>query len=123
MRFPGQIGSISGAVSHGGIVVTSGVIDPALLAGDAPDIQSQITGSLTALGELLEQAGSGLDHALRIEAFLAAAADFTLWNCAFAEIWPEHPPARTTLVAGFALPTVLIEIQAIAATRTGATTI
>jgi 2-iminobutanoate/2-iminopropanoate deaminase len=56
-------------------------------------------------------------RALRVEAFLARAADFARWEEAFAATWPAFPPARTTLVAGFALPAVLVELQAIAAPR------
>ncbi|MCM3925862.1 RidA family protein [Frankia sp. AiPs1] len=118
-RVPGQLPSISGATCHGDLVVTSGVICPDLLRpgltpATAPDVGQQIDGALAALGEVLRAAGSDLRHALRVEAFLAHPPDFPLWDSAFAAAWPADPPARTTLVTGFALPVVLVELQAIA---------
>jgi len=118
IRVPGQLPAIAGAVSHGGLVVTSGVISPALLGpGPAPGIAAQLDGAVQALSEVLDRAGSDLAHAIRIEAFLARAEDFPRWNEVFAAAWPADPPARTTLIAGFALPAVLVELQAIAALR------
>ena len=109
---------MAGAVRHGEIVVTSGIISPDLLGpGPAPGIAAQLDGAVRALDEVLRAAGSDLGHVLRVEAFLARAADFARWDEAFAATWPADPPARTTLVAGFALPAVLVELQAIAAPR------
>jgi 2-iminobutanoate/2-iminopropanoate deaminase len=118
IRVPGQLPMIAGAVSHSGLVVTSGIISPRLLgAGQAPGIAAQLDGAVQALGEVLRQAGSDLAHAMRIEAFLARPEDFPRWNEVFAATWPTDPPARTTLITGFALPAVLVELQAIAALR------
>jgi 2-iminobutanoate/2-iminopropanoate deaminase len=100
------------------VVVTSGLICPDLRqAGDTPGIARQIEGALVALADVLDRSGSDLAHVLRLEAFLARAEDFALWNEAFTAAWPAEKPARTTLVSGFALPSVLIELQAIAAMR------
>ena len=120
IRVPGQLDMIAGAVSHGGLVVTSGVISPDLLRpgpGPAPGIAEQLDGAVRALGDVLRQAGSDLGRAIRVEAFLARPEDFPRWNQAFAAVWPHDPPARTTLITGFALPAVLVELQAIAAHR------
>lgn len=114
---------MAGAVRHGGIVVTSGIVSADLLgaglldSGPAPGIDAQLDSAVRALGEVLRAAGSGLAHVLRVEAFLARAADFPRWDDVFAATWPTDPPARTTLVTGFALPGVLVELQAIAAAR------
>ncbi|CAJ62458.1 MULTISPECIES: RidA family protein [Frankia] len=118
-RVPGQLPSISGAAGHGDLVVTSGVICPDLLRpgltpATTPDVRQQIDGALAALRDVLRAAGSDLRYALRVEAFLARPADFPLWDSAFTAAWPADPPARTTLVTGFALPVVLVELQAIA---------
>jgi 2-iminobutanoate/2-iminopropanoate deaminase len=115
IRVPGQLPLIAGAVSHGGLIVTSGVISPGLLgSGPVPGIAAQLDGAVGALGEVLRQAGSDLAHVMRVEAFLARPEDFPRWNEVFAATWPADPPARTTLITGFALPEVLIELQAIA---------
>jgi 2-iminobutanoate/2-iminopropanoate deaminase len=118
LRIPGQVPAISGAVGQGGIVVTSGVIDQAVLApGPAPDIHHQLEGALGALADVLRRAGRDLARAMRVEAFLARADDFPVWNAAFEAAWPDpgQRPARTTLVTGFALRGVLVELQAIGA--------
>jgi 2-iminobutanoate/2-iminopropanoate deaminase len=118
IRVPGQVPAIAGAVRGGGLVVTAGIISPDLLApGPAPGLDAQLDGAVLALGEVLRQAGSDLTRVLRVEAFLARAADFQRWNEVFAATWPVDPPARTTLVTGFALPGVLVELQAIAVPR------
>jgi 2-iminobutanoate/2-iminopropanoate deaminase len=118
IRLAGQLPVIAGAVSNGGLVVTSGVICPALLQpGPPPGIQGQLLGAMQALKDVLERAASDFAHVMRLEAFLARAEDFAAWNEVFARAWPIEPPARTTLITGFALPSVLFEVQAIAACR------
>jgi enamine deaminase RidA (YjgF/YER057c/UK114 family) len=52
---------------------------------------------------------------LRIECYLARAEDFGDWNAIFAETFPVPRPARTTLVAAFTVPGLLVEIQVTAA--------
>ncbi|WP_163553718.1 RidA family protein [Candidatus Frankia alpina] len=75
-RVPGQLPSISGAACHGDLVVTSGVICPDLLLpgmtpATTPDIRRQLDGALQALRDVLREAGSDLQYALRVEAYLA----------------------------------------------------
>ncbi len=60
---------------------------------------------------MLEEAGTRADHVLRIEAFLAHARDFPVWNRLFSEWFAAGGPARTTVVVGFAAPGVLFEIE------------
>jgi enamine deaminase RidA (YjgF/YER057c/UK114 family) len=65
----------------------------------------------------LEESGSSLALVLRVECYLARPEDFGDWNAIFAETFPAPRPARTTLVAGFTVPGLLIEIQVTAAVR------
>lgn len=65
--------------------------------------------------DVLVAAGSGPEHVLRVECWLADRSDFPTWNELWVELFPTAPPARTTLVAGFALPGLLIEVQVTAA--------
>ena len=66
---------------------------------------------LADIDAVLAASGSARSRVLRVECFLADAADFPAWN----RIWSEHfaapRPARTTVVADFAVPGILIELQ------------
>lgn len=115
VRTPGQSPMLAGAVVAGGLVYTSGVIDPAVLAGGEPPFAAQAEAALAALLGVLADAGTDAAHVVKLEAFLADPGDFAAWNAAYLAVWPEPGPARTTIVVGFAAPAARIEIQAVAA--------
>ena len=48
---------------------------------------------------------------LRVECFLADPQDFAAWNRIWCDYFAPPRPARTTVVAGFAVPGILIELQ------------
>lgn len=102
----------SHAVRWGDLVFTAGQVgsvDPL-----APDIETQARQALDALEDALTKGGASIESVLRVEAFLASADHVGAWNEAFTERFPTSPPARTTLVAGFVVPGLLIEVQAVA---------
>lgn len=113
---PGQGAAFPGAVCHGDLIVTSGVVSPGQLADPVivEDSATQITRAVDALRDVLVRAGSSLDRVLRVEAFLADRADVAAWNRAFALAWPDYRPARSTLIVGFARAGIRAELQAIA---------
>lgn len=104
------------AVRFGDLVFLSGraPVDPATLQVREGGFEEQVRAVLHDVGLVLERAGSRWDHVLRVECFLADAGDFQAWN----RIWSEHftppRPARTTVVTGFAVPGMLVELQLIA---------
>jgi 2-iminobutanoate/2-iminopropanoate deaminase len=114
-RIPGQSRDFRGAAVHNGLVVTSGLVAPSVLSGQKADFGAQAHEVLRMLDGLLTRVGSRMDRVLRVEAFLARAEDFGGWHERFVRCWPAEPPARTTTVAGMVLPSILIEVQAIAA--------
>ncbi|MGH3378442.1 MAG: RidA family protein [Actinoallomurus sp.] len=111
----GQSPAFSGAVTAGSLVFTSGLVAPSALAGNALGFACQVREVLDQLGALLARAGSDLGHVLRVEAFLTDASYLPGWNEAFAQVWTDHRPARTTVLTALALPAALIEVQAVAA--------
>lgn len=113
---PGQSPVFSGAVTAGGLVFTSGLIAPSVLAEPrrAPEFDVQVREVLAYLGELLDRCHSDLDHVVRVEAFVLDAAYLPGWNAAFARTWRTRRPARTTTLARPGLDGALIEIQATA---------
>jgi 2-iminobutanoate/2-iminopropanoate deaminase len=118
--FDGDEPIFSDAVRYGGLLFLSGraPVDPVTLKVVSEGFEQQTETVLRDVARILEQEGSQRDHVLRVECFLANADDFTAWN----RIWREHfaapRPARTTVVAAFAVPGILIELQVIAAIAT-----
>ncbi|HEY3717908.1 MAG TPA: RidA family protein [Jatrophihabitantaceae bacterium] len=106
---------ISAAVRWGDLLFCSGIA-PIDAAGTVrgKGIIEQTSIALGALDTLLRNQGTDLAHVLRIECYLADAGDFAAWNDVFRQTFPIDPPARTTVVAGFVLPGLLVEVQALA---------
>lgn len=104
---------ISDAVRFGGLLLLSGraPIDPATMQVAGSGFAEQARLVLRDVESVLAAAGGGLEQILRVECFLAQATDFPEWN----QIWCEHfqppRPARTTVVTGFTVPGMLIELQ------------
>jgi 2-iminobutanoate/2-iminopropanoate deaminase len=101
------------ATRWGDLVFLSGraAVDSATFDLLAEDFASQGRIVLDEIASVLAACGSGLEHVLRLECFLADPADFPAWNALFIERFPVWRPARTTLVSSFALEGMLIEIQ------------
>jgi enamine deaminase RidA (YjgF/YER057c/UK114 family) len=114
-RIPGQLPDFPGAVVHSGLIYTAGIVDELALGGVARSSSEQIRGALDALIGIVENAGGSAASILRIEAYLVSPDDLPAWGLAFKERWPTDAPARTTLITHLALPTLTVEIQAIAA--------
>jgi 2-iminobutanoate/2-iminopropanoate deaminase len=115
---PAASGAYTQALAVGPFVFVSGQIplDPQgnLVQGDIVVQTCQVIANLKAI---LAAAGLTLKDVVKTTVFLADLADFQEMNRAYAEFFPGHPPARSTVqVAG--LPRgVSIEIEAIAAKR------
>ena len=115
---PAAIGPYTQALAVGPFVFVSGQIpvDPQgnLVQGDIVVQTCQVIANLKAV---LAAAGLSLKDVVKTTVFLTDLADFQEMNRAYAEFFPGHPPARSTVqVAG--LPRgVSIEIDAIAAKK------
>lgn len=86
-------------------------VEPGALKLRGGDFATQAGVVLDDVAAVLSACGSGLEHVLRVECYLAHAADFAAWNEAFSARFPFSPPARTTLVTGFAVEGILIEVE------------
>ena len=104
---------ISDAVRFGNLLFLSGraAVDPATLEIVGGGFEEQARAVLRDIGAVLDAAGAGWEHILRVEAFLADGADFPAWNRIWSERFAPPRPARTTVVTGFAVPDILIELQ------------
>ncbi len=101
------------ATRWGDLLFLSGraAVDPATFEVRAGDFETQARIVLDDIASVLQSNGSGLEHVLRVECYLADGGDFAAWNRIFTERFPSSPPARTTLVSAFVVDGMLIEIQ------------
>ncbi len=108
---------MSDAIRFGDLLFLSGraAVDPATGNLRADDFAGQMDIVLADALAVLEASGSGPEHALRVECWLADRSDFAAWNAGYAAAFPPPRPARTTLVADFPVAGLLIELQLTAA--------
>jgi 2-iminobutanoate/2-iminopropanoate deaminase len=101
------------AVRWGDLLFLSGraAVQPGTLRPRPGGFEAQAAAVLADVAAVLEAGGSGLEHVLRVECFLARPGDFEDWNRVFRERFPHSPPARTTVVTGFGVEGLLIELQ------------
>ena len=114
---PKALGPYSQAVRHGSMLFVSGQLglDPVTnhLAGD--DIESQFNQALANVEAICREAGTSIQHALKLTLYLQDLSDFAAVNQALeANLTAPYPARATTQVAGLPLG-ALIEIDAIVA--------
>jgi 2-iminobutanoate/2-iminopropanoate deaminase len=104
---------ISSAVRWGDLLFLSGraPIDTTTMEVVSDDFEVQARKVLDDIGASLAEAGSGFEHVLRVQCYLADAGDFAAWNAIWAEYFPSPRPVRTTIVTGFTVPRMSIEIE------------
>jgi 2-iminobutanoate/2-iminopropanoate deaminase len=104
---------ISSAVVWGDLLFLSGraPIDTATMEVVSDDFGRQARKVLDDIDTSLVEAGSSLAHVLRVQCYLANASDFAAWNEIWAEYFPSPRPVRTTIVTGFTVPRMLIEVE------------
>ena len=74
---------------------------------------------LQNINAVLEAGGATFDDVISIRVYLRDAGDFAAMNAAYDAFVPAHSPsgvlpARTTVVVGFAVPQIAVEIDALA---------
>lgn len=114
-NLPLAIGPYSPAVKVNGFIYTSGQV-PVTLDGTMVerDIKVQTRQVLTNLRTLLEDAGSGMESAVKISIYLENIDDFGIVNVLFAEAFGEHKPARSTISVNGLPKNAMVMVDAIA---------
>ena len=112
---------ISSATRWGDLLFLSGraPINVETLEVVSDDFETQARSVLDEIVASLAEAGSGPEYALRVECYLSDPADFGVWNRLWAEYFPAPRPARTTIVTGFVIPGMRIEVQVTAGVPDG----
>ena len=84
-------------IDDDGAVVESDAISPHV---GQSTVEAQTRAVLGQVRDVVESEGSSLDRILRVEAQLADATDFFEFKQAWADVFGDTPPARTTVVVG-----------------------
>lgn len=114
---PTPAGHYSQAVVHGGLVYVSGQLPTVPATGEklTGPIGEQTRQALANLGAILEAAGTGVEHVLKVTVYVS---DISLWagvNEAYAAFFGEHRPARAVVPTRDLHHGVQVEIEAVAA--------
>lgn len=100
----------------GNMVYTAGQVawgsDGNILGID--DIEVQTRQTLSNVEAVLIEGNATWDDVLKCNVYLKDMKDFQKMNDIFCQIFPNNPPARTTVQTPMAEETMLIEIEAIA---------
>jgi len=112
---PQAIGPYSQAVVSGGIVYTSGQIAIVPESGsiEATDIVGQTEQVMKNLGEVLKEAGSSYDKAIKTTCFLADIKDFSAFNEVYGKYFSSKP-ARSCVAVKDLPKGALVEVEVIA---------
>jgi 2-iminobutanoate/2-iminopropanoate deaminase len=115
---PAAIGPYSQGikVDAGKMIFTAGQIalDPATGQLVDGDIKAQTRRAFANIKAVLEAAGASLANVVKVSVFLSDFNDFAAMNEAYAEFFPNNPPARTTVEASALPKNAKIEIDTIA---------
>lgn len=107
---------LSMARKAGSFVFVSGqlALEGGRITGD--DIGTQTDIVIDAIARQLAPFGVGLADVVKTSVWLVAAEDFPAFNRAYAARFADPYPARSTVISALALPSALVEIDAIAFT-------
>ncbi len=114
---PAPRGPYSPAVRAGDYIFVSGQIplDPVTNQTRLGDIASETRQVLENIRLNLEGCGATLRDVVKTTVFLTNVQDFAAMNAAYAEVFGDSKPARSTIgVAALPLPGAKVEIEAIA---------
>ena len=113
---PAPRGPYSPAVRAGDFIFVSGQVpvDPETQEMKLGDIQSETRLVLGNIKRVLEGAGASVEDVVKCSVFLSDGKDFAAMNEVYAEFFGEAKPARTTVVCGFAMPALKVEIDCVA---------
>lgn len=127
---PKALGNYSHAVRFGELIYVSGVASRHPTKNTIPgltldangkklsyDIKAETRATLESIRAILETAGSGLDRIVEVNVYLTDMKDFAAYNAIYAEFFPSHRPARTTIGVAALPGDISIEMKAVAVKR------
>ena len=114
-KAPAAIGPYSQAMILNGVLFTSGQIpvNPATGEINGDIIETQAEQVMKNLGEVLKEAGSSFEKAVKTTCFLADMGDFAKFNEVYAKYF-VNKPARSCVAVKTLPKNVLCEVEVIA---------
>ena len=114
-KAPEALGPYTQAIKSAGLVFTSGqiAINPETGNIEGTDIASQTEQVCKNLAEVLKQAGSSLEKAVKTTCFLKEMGDFAAFNAVYGT-YLTGKPARSCVAAKQLPKDVLVEVEVIA---------
>ena len=114
-KAPAAIGPYSQAMILNGVLFTSGQIpvNPATGEINGDTIETQAEQDMKNLGEVLKEAGSSFEKAVKTTCFLADMGDFAKFNEVYAKYF-VNKPARSCVAVKTLPKNVLCEVEVIA---------
>ena len=114
-KAPAAIGPYSQAMILNGVLFTSGQIpvNPATGEINGDTIETQAEQVMKNLGEVLKEAGSSFEKAVKTTCFLADMGDFAKFNEVYAKYF-VNKPARSCVALKTLPKNVLCEVEVIA---------
>lgn len=114
-KAPAAIGPYSQAMILNGVLFTSGQIpvNPATGEINGDTIETQAEQVMKNLGEVLKEAGSSFEKAVKTTCFLADMGDFAKFNEVYAKYY-VNKPARSCVAVKTLPKNVLCEVEVIA---------
>ncbi len=116
-KAPKPGGSYSQAVKLGDMVYVAGTCPFDLVTGEVlfpGDIVRQTHVVLEYMEQILQAAGTSLEHVVKVTSFIDELNDFAAYNEAYAEYFTVEPPARSTVEIVKFPPGMRVEIECIA---------
>ncbi len=107
--------TLSPGIRYGDVIYASGQLGT---SRDNPNatIQDETRRALESTKRVFEAAGTTMAQTIKCTVFLVNVADFRGMNEAYAEFFPDSPPARSTVViAALVVPNAKVEIECMAA--------
>ena len=119
-KAPAAIGPYSQAVKVDNFIFLSGQIAINPETGDVVpgDIKAQVRQIFENIKAVLAASGCHLDDVVKTTVFMRNLKDFSAMNEIYKEYFNSNPPARTTVEVGGLPRDVMIEIEAIAISKT-----
>lgn len=103
-------------VEAGGLVFVAGQIGirQDQRAADVP-FEDEVRAMFARVGTALARVGLGLDSVVRCTVYLTDFGTFNRMNAVFREVFPDQPPARTTVGVAALARDCRVEVEATAA--------
>ena len=115
-ELPPAIGPYSWATRHGNLVFLAGTasVGPDGKVVGAGDIRKQTQVTLENLKTAVTAAGGTMANVVKTTVYIDDIKNYAGMNEVYRTYFPDAPPARATLITGFVVPGILVEIEGIA---------